>query len=484
MYRVLLVDDEPRALIGIQKTFKWEQKGFEVIAGVTDSLEAMDIITKEIPDVVFTDIRMPALTGIQLIEKTRELKLDTEFIIVSGYAEFSYARDALRYGAFDYCLKPLDMEEADGLLKKLAEYLDRKVRNKENDFFEKLTDNSENVLAIAKTFGFKGIDGYYQAAVAISAGEMPAGSSPFISGGIDKMELRLGEKKRFYLVNTNKPSGIMFEERLPEGISVGVSSVAATPGDLPGLYREADIAANSGFIHGAGGFYRYTPKNIAAINLLMEKVQHAMDRGEPERLARILESVPGYFRENRLYLEDITYFLNQVTAYIMKNHPQADREYLFDFVTYDEILMDFKGLESLCASLLDGIWQYFGWSGYCQAPADGINDAFKKLLQYIDDHFDERLFLKELTERFFINESYCCSLFRKVTGGTFSDYITKLRMERACTHLKQDILPINEVAQRTGYNDCFYFSKVFKKYYGSTPSKYRNEHRSEIAGER
>mgnify|MGYP000161406916 CR=1 FL=1 len=255
MYRVLLVDDEAWALVGIRKIFKWNEKGFEVIGETTDSEEAFQMICEQKPDVVFTDIRMPEVSGIDLIKMTRDRGGDTEFVIISGFGEFSYAQEALRQGAFDYRLKPLQYSEADELLEKLFAHLEEKNKNS-----------------------------------------------------------------------------------------------------------------------------RHRDKSVDAVSTVME-----MDHCK---------------------------------------HIDA-------------------------------------------------NENFKDLLMFVNQNFKQELYLKELSSKFFINETYCSELFKKVTGKTFSEYINNLRIKNACRLFDTTGLTVDEVAREIGYKDYYYFNKVFKKYTGSTPFKYR-----------
>ena len=132
IYRVILIDDEPWALAGLRKIFKWHEKHFEIAAETTNSVEALDFIRSKNPDAVFTDIRMPEVSGIELMKKIRSEGLDIEFVIISGFAEFSYAQESLRLGAFDYCLKPIQQKEADNLLRSLWEYLEQKNKSKKS----------------------------------------------------------------------------------------------------------------------------------------------------------------------------------------------------------------------------------------------------------------------------------------------------------------------------------------------------------------
>lgn len=270
MYRVLIVDDEPWALVVTRKVFNWEQNGFEIIAETTSPKKAMDIICKQQPDVVFTDIRMPNIDGIELIKAIRQKEIDTEFIIVSGFAEFSYAQEAIRNGALDYCLKPMDPAKSDELLKKVYSHLENKRSLRNNEVLEALMSNS------------------------------------------------------------------------------GQSSV------------------------------------------LLEKQ-------------------------------------------IIKMNGTVLRDY-------------------------------------------EANSSFTELVNYICENYHRELYLKDLAAKFYINQFYCCELFRKFLGKTFSDFIAGLRTEKACELMKCKALSIEKVAEMVGYNDYYYFNKVFKKYYGTSPAKYRKIH--------
>lgn len=249
MYRTVLIDDEPWALLGMRNTFPWEQYGFRIIAELTDPIAALRIIHEQKPDAVFTDVRMPGMTGLELMKQSREKGIEAEFVIVSGFSEFAYAQEAIRYGGFDYLLKPLEKEETETVLKKLNTRL--KLKN-------------------------------------------PHSASPIID-----------------------------------------------PDDL-----EAEI-----------------------------------------------------------------------------------------------------------------------------------NEQFRELLRYVNHHYHEELQLKELASRFHLHFTYCCDLFRKTTKTTFSDYVTRLRLNKACELLQNKTLPIYEISARVGYNDHYYFNKVFKKHHGITPAQFRRRRR-------
>ena len=105
MYNVLIVDDEPWVAYGIANLIDWESLGFTIIGEAHDGLSALDIIIDKKPELVISDIRMPGLDGIELLEKVNRLKLESKVALISGYADFAYAQKAVRLGAFDYLIK-------------------------------------------------------------------------------------------------------------------------------------------------------------------------------------------------------------------------------------------------------------------------------------------------------------------------------------------------------------------------------------------
>ena len=243
MYTVLLVDDEPWILSGLQDAYEWQEFGFEVIAATTKPTEAWQIIQNQKPDVVITDIRMPNITGLELISRTREAKIDCEFVIISGYDEFEYAREALRNSVLDYLLKPIDETVAEKTWRKLKTHLDK------------------------------------------------------------------------------KPPKIGFED---------------------------------------------------------EKIKI-------------------------------------------------------------------------------------------------FNNEFNNLVDYINNNYHQKLYLNELADMFYINHNYCCYLFKKHFDKSYSEYVISVRMKEAGKLIYDKSLKISEIAKLVGYDDYFYFNKVFKKYYKLSPMQFRKK---------
>ena len=121
MWKVIIVDDEPKVNLLLQKIVDWEELGFQIAGTAQDGICALELIRDELPDLVVTDIRMPGCDGMELIRQAKEMKEDITFIVVSGYKQFEYAHTALKYGVEDYLLKPVKADELTSLLKQIRE---------------------------------------------------------------------------------------------------------------------------------------------------------------------------------------------------------------------------------------------------------------------------------------------------------------------------------------------------------------------------
>ena len=126
MLKVMLVDDEPLLRMGLKQAFDWDSVGCVVVAEAENGAEALEKYNDAKPDIIITDIRMSAKDGLQLIAALREGKSDAEIIVLSGYDDFSYAKQAMEAGVFSYLLKPVNLDELTNTLKSLKEKIDQK----------------------------------------------------------------------------------------------------------------------------------------------------------------------------------------------------------------------------------------------------------------------------------------------------------------------------------------------------------------------
>lgn len=471
MYRVLLVDDEPLTFIGMRNVFNWNEAGFEIIAQTTDPYEALDIITGQKPDIVFADVRMPEISGLELIKRVRERGLDTEFVIVSGFAEFSYAQEALRHGAFDYCLKPVKIDTDNLLLKRLSSHLQNKKLYKDYGIFEKLMEERTTISQCLEFAGVQGACEYFQAVVAIY--ETPWDFKKLEIPN-EKLFLRLSSRKYLTLVGVQEAldrSALLsfYSCRC----SAGISRMAGSDAYLHDLYRQADLAVCNEFIYRQKGVYCYKPKNLPFANRLVANIIKDIENNGIKELKAVFDALPDTFGKNGLGLEDAVYLWNRITAFKAGLSEDKGIDTDLGFIDYDDIIERFDSFGIFFATLYEMICPLISTE---EAKGGYSNENFLKLIDYVDAHYTERLFLKKLAADFYINLNYCCELFKKIKGCTFSEYVTGLRMKKAAELLKGGGLTIAEVANASGYDDYFYFNRVFSKHYNLSPAKYMRSH--------
>ena len=148
MLKVLIADDEPRVGQLVKHLIHWEELGLSFVDICRDGRTALERIEQEQPEVVITDIRMPVLTGLELVQQVSERFPQTRFVVISGYRYFEYAQKALKYGVEDYLLKPIDEEELNRTLKKICDALQTTaVHRAQMEKYEKNYENSQKLLS-------------------------------------------------------------------------------------------------------------------------------------------------------------------------------------------------------------------------------------------------------------------------------------------------------------------------------------------------
>ena len=131
-YRVVLADDEPEVLRSIQRTLDWEKYGFSVVGAFLNGLDVLEFLENHDVDIVFTDIRMPFMDGIELMHKIKEKYPYIKLVIISGYDDFQYAKEALIHGVLDYILKPINAREMSEVLQKVKDKMDTELEEKQS----------------------------------------------------------------------------------------------------------------------------------------------------------------------------------------------------------------------------------------------------------------------------------------------------------------------------------------------------------------
>lgn len=225
-FTAILVDDEIWALRGLKGIVDWESMGYDIIGAYTDSVEALEHVTSEKPDVLFTDIRMPDIDGMSLIEKIKEVSPDTSYVIVSAYRDFEIAKKALKNDVSDYLIKPLDKEEVKNTLTLLHENLcSRKKASLSVKDFD-LSDKAS--LSVPEVERFLHSLGENPSRVIISSGELSEMEEIYIKG--------------FPYSYIGEP------QNLPQNLRYGLSTLSVTIDNISDKISEAKKSYAGGFL--------------------------------------------------------------------------------------------------------------------------------------------------------------------------------------------------------------------------------------------
>lgn len=471
MYRTIIVDDEQWALVGIRKFLERGSEHFHIIHETTNPMVALRMIQREQPDIVFTDIRMPELSGIDLIQKTREQQIPTEFVIISGFSEFAYAQQAIRAGALDYLLKPLDVANAQTILQKIEQQLAAHHKMDDLTLYSAINNETASVAELLRPYYAYDFLPCWQAATVILSDTAVPPVEIQVNAPHQLLTLRMGPRKLVYLINCTEGAQeaihAAFCAQADQMDSCGFSPMANDIQQLPHLLRLAEFAMFDRFVQPDQKVFRFRAAQNSRVFDIWQRISRELQVRKSDSLKCYFASLPDLFKAQGLTTNDALALWNLIAEDLPSRLPRTDA--LDDIIPLKaySLVEKFSDLHAMCQYLAEQL-----------SPQTDVRDGsayqhFQMLLRHVDERYMDNLNLQDLCDRFYINVSYCCELFRKETKLTFTQYITRLRMGHARQLLTTTTLPLKEICDRIGYNDYFYFDKVFKKHVGCTPSEYR-----------
>lgn len=471
MYTVVLVDDEIWSLEGLTGSINWDKYGFQVVGKFTNSLESFDYICEKKPDVVFTDIRMPDMSGIDLIERARNEKLETLFVVVSGFAEFSYAQKALSNGAFEYLLKPVREDEANDVLRRLKYRLDEQKISADNAKLKRLQAAKENIQTDKVS---------YQYVIAITSRTANVLEDYNIERWLQEHDIIADV---FYISNTCKifviSMGItetLFRElhkllvkETFMKIYVGISYNDTKQGAIIKGIKEALDSASGYYLGKPSEVFVYSDVHNDVFESNIHELKRALSYNDYQSVIDGILTLGTDIKQHGLGINACLRIWNEIIILLLDKRVVLKA---FDLQYFDvfQLLNRFVDLDDEIDALIHLLNDYLVIENV-QHEGNEYNKSFMQLLHYVDHHYQEKLSLSELSQMFYLNTTYCSELFKKVTGENFSGYVTRLRMHKADGLLREGKYSVREVAEMVAFSDPFYFSKVYKKYYGYLPTE-------------
>lgn len=534
--RLLIAEDELWLRKRLVSTIDWSSYGISEVYEAEDGGEALEIALKEKPDIVITDIRMPELSGIDLMKKLNENSIFSKMIVVSGYDDFEYAQGALRMGAINYLLKPVDEEELLDSVKRCVEEL-KKEKNKET-VFDKQSAASEMLMEhIYEDLIFETSEKRTEELLQkLSRKEI---GFPFQSAAVVNMQVR----EHTFFVNDKVKSDMwsvyqwlrrnlqedcyecqylymrgsqivlllfgddleakfmervenwvqLILEALQKKLNISLFMAAGdVTDDFSGIHRSYEMAQKK------IKEKRAEEKRILALRnqeteqelntrfddvygeydfkLLIKEIRNGDSEKAQTELHAILQSSSRRLQSADMMKLQLFYmnFINRIAGACLPECEAYADELAMQCMTVMRELI-YIGSDTIVTEMWDCLRKFVEKLVEVYQENNGKRKHWMidQVLQYVEENYNTALSTRDIAGRFFMNTSYFSKLFHEQMGCTFSNYLINVRVEKAKMMLTQTNMKLYDIAEAVGYTNVQYFSTIFKEKEGLTPSAFR-----------
>ena len=506
MFKLVIVEDEDHIRHSLECFIPWEEIGFQVINTFSDGSDALAYLQDNPCDAVLTDILMSRMSGLDMIAKLHELQPQMKVVILSGHSDFGYARQAIEYQVTRYLVKPVDEDELIDVFKSIKEQLDSERADNAD------TESQELKQMLQKSFFRDLLSGYVTSEKEFRVYEKLLGLEHLHSDAqLHAYEIRLGactqedtecesvspeDICKKHLLNPMPDAQCFFaEEKADLWRVVFISTqdnnlrkncnecVQALVGELN---REMPCECTFRLTHSVAhisGLLEATLQDASPVaeqqvdeNLCQTVVADyklllmEIDLGSQETLLHIINQQLYDLRDYAI--EDVRFVLKNLYSVIELNYKKRKIN-VWD-VTNGKFnfnhLYEANDLKGIAACLRED------FSVLC----DGLrnekhrseHNVVDRVVQYLDEHLHEDIGHEALAAKYRIHPGYLSRLFKQEMGETFSEYLLRIRIERAAQLLKEGHYKIGEISTMVGYSASSYFSIMFKKYTGYSPREY------------
>ncbi|MGG1517167.1 helix-turn-helix domain-containing protein [Paenibacillus oryzisoli] len=508
--RLVIVDDEKGIIDGLKTIVSRYLPQCKVVGTAHNGNEGWQLVQELQPDIVITDIRMPQSDGLDMIRRLIESGSRAKFIILSGYAEFEYARKGIQLGVKFYINKPVEEEELqDCVSKVIAEINSEQAQARHwhefvlKDILLSGYDAHSHESHLPHMFHLP-VSRYQCACLLVEFGCEPSQLQ-------DEYVLRqIGEELQAYdLIQAFRYEGSQFavlvlsestikEEQLVSDVkrlqerfqrvlgipvSAGIGRGHAAPEGLSTSFDEAVQSLRYMVMKGGNAvalFQETEPSStgsalVSEVDLAqLETSMEAMDsEGSAEVIERIFRAIE---QESSLHPADLHHHILMIFLSSLRRMSYTQlqmNDLLGSYMLSKGELVRFKTLEELKRWVVQAIERIVEHNRTRSVPKK--KDVISEIKDYVAAHYDSNITLADLSARFFINPYYLSQLFKEKTGDTYLSYVMSVRMNKAKALLEETDLRVYEICQRVGYADTNHFSKLFERMVGSTPTEYRKK---------
>lgn len=509
MFRVLIVDDEPITRQGLVMLIPWGSYGFEVVGTAANGNEAIEKYSSLSPNLMIIDIRMPGMSGIELIERIRVSDSSVQFLILSGHAEFEYAKKAISNNVKGYLLKPVDEDE---LIRYLQEINTKLVEALEYNHIKvkKDEENKERIIHFAlegeRIDEFEYCSDHFlewnkYRVLLISVDEQ---------SNSDLMNLKNSLREFFEEGNTgtvfiyNSYIGILLNsdhefsgqfDHLYKNLqkvfhnnythfTAAISNPFDKITDIFAYYESTSRLINHQFFFDEGYLLNESSEPAIKVEIqdsqyeveqfkmtsVVDKLLFAMEIGDLSAIERIcneiaIRMIDENYSENIIkknFIQIISSLLNKLMYEYQDIRETLSNVFsrVFEIENQPKIRALLSFVNSLLAEILE------------KMDVKNTDVLVKKMINLIERNYDKNIKLETLSKVLNYNRAYLGKLFKDYTGEHFNTYLDKVRIDKAKNLLLQG-LKVYQVAERIGFSNVDYFHSKFRKYEGMSPSTYR-----------
>lgn len=528
-YTVLLVDDEEEVIQVIMKKLDWEKLGFAVVGYACNGVKALEMVEEYQPDVVMTDIRMPYMNGMQLSHRIKTQFPTTKILIFTGFDEFEYAKEAVHLEVEEYILKPVNSQELTNVFMQLKSKLDLEISEKRNveilqkyyleslpllqaNFYSMLMEGRirEEEMQRYLTDYQLSFQGPYFCCLVVhtSSSQVPEGMNPLllVTSVQKQAEEHLGEKwqaKAFpYLENVVLIVQLGYESGITEltddcdrfckyarhiigaVVTIGIGQVCESIAGLSQSYSSARTAVSYRVIYGVSraiNMEENVPQEVgksgsaddARLSYLFKMIRLGSEEDIKGAVAGYLHQAAFYERSLKQYHIDIMELISAMYRFAVNQEIGAEAFPENMKALYSRLLdMDAVALEQWLTDI-----SFLFRKELIDARNQSTRSFVSRAKEYVHNNYtDEALSLDGVCQYLGVSNSYFSTVFKKKTGKSFIGYLTDYRMDQASRLLIETNDKSYMIARQVGYTDPNYFSYVFKRQFGVSPSRYRTEH--------
>ncbi|TCM99521.1 two-component system response regulator YesN [Paenibacillus sp. BK033] len=538
MPNILIVDDEAIFRRGLRKIIESSSGSWQIAGEAKDGYEALEMVESLRPDVLLTDIRMPRMDGLQLIQIAKERYPKLLVIVLSGFDEFTYLQQSLRHGVRDYLMKPVEREELFKTLGKLEGEL-AKSRQAPELYTGEPADARVIRQHVSEHLVAGLLKGYVnETDLALLARIGVTFQEPCFACMIIKLDKDQLDKERYekadpslfqlyiqqivqelldqrakgfsFILSETEVVALVNLPGQPEAedpllalsetirrrmislsrltVTIGLGRIVGGIKEIPHSFQEAKIAQLHRLIVGGDRVISYSrikdaEEEMAWSSLLelpLELLETSIQEGKPEQTRQYAASFVTALCSQARNPEVIH---QQICKLLIHGYEEAEKleltpSWLGDR-TIQAVLLEICSLTSRM-ELIDCCSAYLEKLAECIASRqkNADHDPIEKVIRYVNQHYQEPLSLTQVAEQVYLNPAYLSTLFKQRTGSSLVEYWTELRVTEAKRRLASSNEKVTNIAESTGFGNIRHFNRVFKSVTGLAPIDYREQARS------